>query len=329
MRKILLLSAAVAVTLAGCSKSDEFNDGQQTELTFFNMMQKNATKGYITGTEFKESTLGDRDMQISAYLHSQTGPDMSYFSDKTFKKNSSDNYWQNYESSTYKPLYWPIGGTLDFLAFSAKDMSKLTDVTWNNATSVSMKVTPDYLQDDIVFAYTPGKTSESVGTNLTEKKGCVPMQFKHSQAWIQINVKASDADIVTVKSISLVNVNNDGKLTVNSSESNVTANWDFTEASASADITETTDKALTTTSVLYKEWLIPEQKKTSIDITYTLANNTSVVLKYNYDLSGGSEGYWQQGKKYVYNVTITATEITVDPSMTDWTAETPVNIDIE
>lgn len=76
--------------------------------------------------------------------------------------------------------------------------------------------------------------------------------------------------------------------------------------------------AATSDDCSYLDMLLPQQAKTAFIIKYVLAGRPE-VLEYRYDLSAGHRN-WEMGTKYVYDIDFVISEITVSPTVTEWTA---------
>jgi hypothetical protein len=75
--------------------------------------------------------------------------------------------------------------------------------------------------------------------------------------------------------------------------------------------------------------LVIPSNQTSFTINYTItqpvADGTPNIFNYTYNLDGD----WTMAKKYVYNITMTLSEILIEPSVTPWgdAIETTPNLD--
>lgn len=325
MKKFFVFAAAAALLLgtASCNKIDSNRGAEpafQKELTFNSV---SFTKGYVTGAVFYDTAVEQmhlatpattpRSMWLSAYLTPQDGSAVNYFVNEKFDINAngeSDNLWHHSPK-----LYWPLDGTLSFLAYSAKTQLTGTNCVWDDANAANkliLNMSEAQSQDDVVYAAVANNSSSSAS---------VPMVFNHTQAWIEFDIKANTADLITVKDITLNNIYMKGELTINGGVS-PSHSWDFRSFSASdypmesnfvsaSDLFYEYDTAVPTTS-RFLDMLIPAQSQTSFVITYTLAGQSN-LLTYKYDMNTAS---WEAGKKYVYSITFDPQEITVTPSVT-------------
>lgn len=303
-----------------------------------------------------EATTTSRVMNISAYLYAQDGTEKNYFIDKTFKERETTAVWHNYVENTETPIFWPINSKLDFLALSFTKGSKFTDETSNKTLTEKVKfdnsncaskavikvVSGDASQDDILFA---SKSQQSASDNKaagvpydgettpkTYASACLPLTFQHAQAWIEFALMANQKEVITIEKIELEDIFNGGELTVENNNGNAKATWSFrTEESknipmetkataAGVTANDFGSKLLDSEKPTYFDMLIPEQAKTAFIITYKLLNNAQLesaaqTLTYRFELNHEN---WLMGYKYVYNITMDAYEITVNPEVKTW-----------
>ena len=336
MKRTLVIIALAVLALTGCNKEMAHNpiasnnDGELSVLP----MESNgsiATRGYVEGSKFQETLYESlhksprsaadsayRTMQISAYLYPQNGEQKNYFVDKTYAKGASDDLWHNTKTDgTVDPIYWPVGGTLDFLAYSvsAKDSKNITAV-WNSedaANNVTLKVPAENSQNDILFASAYGIESRSSAQ-------AVAMKFNHAQAWLEFVLTGSTDDvntdgIVTLKRIELENVYNAGTLAIDNNNGNATAKWNFTgEQRQNIEVDNCYGVAKLNAAPQYLDMLIPQQTKTAFVLYYTLGSSAK-ELSYRFTTD---QKTWLMGEKYVYSINIKTSEVTVKPSVTEW-----------
>lgn len=331
--KKYLFSAVAMLALVACNKESapvSFSDGESAlvnnEIAVNTAAQK--TKGYITGTDFFDTAIAQlhegtpettaREMKLSAYLTPQSGDAGNYFVDFTFAKGADEN-WHHTPA-----VYWPIAGTLDFLAYSSATPFDAKDVVWNekNASeSVVLTVLEDHTQDDIVYASAYGKKSE-------DGADAVAMEFQHTQAWLEFQIKVANENMkekIAIKEIVIEKVYNSGELTIAKGTTGAKAEWSFRREQSKDIVFEdnynlygSSEGGVLTNAldeeISYMDMLLPEQPKTSFVITYYLAGQDK-ELQYRYDLSDSN---WVMGEKYVYAITFTVNEITVAPTVKEY-----------
>lgn len=327
MRKTIIFAAIAAVAFTACNKDVAPVSAQDQQEISINSIA--LTKGYVEGTDFTETAFdklhdasavqADRKLWMSAYLTPQSGTPGNYFVGQEFSKNAngeSDNLWHHSPK-----VYWPIGAQgVDFLAYSALKPVSGTALNWNadNAASkLILDVSEDYLQDDILFGAVAGRQ--------TNAGAPVAMTFKHAQAWIQFQIKVEDAsmeDIVKIKDITISNLYTRGELTINGGAT-PSASWNFKKEIASdyamADTFSILAPNYIKKDVGFMDMLVPEQAQTSFVMHYTLEGQDN-ALEYKYELGTAT---WEQGKKYIYEITIKPYEIVVEPTVTQFDVVNP------
>jgi len=350
MKKILVFSAAIAaLSLTSCNKEDApaMKNNVQNEICAVNVT---ATKGYVIDNKFEDTPYDEihdtapsanrapRTMLLSAYLTPQDSKAVAgdYFVAKEFAKGDTDELWH-----ANPKVYWPLGGTLDFLAVSTKEAFPERNISWdkdNASDEVVIYVTDQYTQDDIIFAGTTGKKVAETGAN----PGNVALTFNHAQAWIEFQLKVADTEsenLIHVKDITIENVYKQGELTIIRRGSSAEAEWSFRGEIAKDALMEDTFGVTVdsigspkqwntlTDDVQYMDMLLPEQEQTSFVMTYVLAGQPDVELTYRYDLTKTSTVNWEMGKKYVYEINCTISEITVTPSVVEFAEGTVTNFE--
>lgn len=319
MKKILLFSTVVFLAIVGCQKEEikVYENSNELSLSPISANGNMATRGYVESEVFEETYCANlhsadkpaatpRTMQMSAYLHPQNGMEGNYFVDKTFAKNG--DYWH-----ATPAIYWPVGGNLDFLAFSLTSeaqYNKSISVKWdaeNAASKVTLTVPAENSQNDILFASAANIKAQRTST-------VVPMQFKHAQAWLEFQLSGS-SDVVNVKRIELEDVYNAGTLTINNNGGDALAQWDFTGQKAQTiPVDNLEGVSVLAGKAEFMDMLIPQQPKTAFVLYYTLGKDEQ-VLSYRFTTD---QKTWLMGEKYIYRININANEITVDPSVTTW-----------
>lgn len=321
MKKILVFAAmAATLTLVSCNQKPgiEIPSNAKQELSINTVA---LTKGYVEGADFLDTPYdklhdasavkADRALNMSAYVTPQSGEAGNYFVAEPFTKNANgetDNLWHHAPK-----VYWPLGGTLDFLAYSCTKSFPGTAVKWdesNAASKLVLDVPEDFLQDDLLYGAVAGRQ--------TNDGASVAMVFNHTQAWIQFQIKVKEAsmeNVVKVKDIMIENLYTRGELTITGGAT-PDAQWNFKKETAidypMDDTNAILSPAFIGSTVGYMDMLVPEQAQTKFVMHYTLAGSDN-VLEYSYDLAAAQ---WQKGKKYIYEIVFAPYEITVTPSVT-------------
>ena len=343
MKKIIITLAAASAALCACNKEaatvSPLETPNEVSMIAFNNI---GTRGYVEGELFADTPYNKlhkpayepkvaddgRTMLISSFLTPQSGVPGTYFKEATYKYSATDTFWHNFVEDELAPIYWPLGGQLDFLALSVTNDIPAGALTWdeeNIANSFTLQASDAFKQDDILFS---SVSSRKVGVDPK-----VEMRFKHAQAWIQFQLNDGDASnggesIVTVQKVELVNIYSKGAVTVYNNLGNTFAKWDFRletrmdvpmddtyGVTASPLVAKDGVEGEGTDTIGYMDMLIPEQPKTGFRITYKLEGQEN-VLSYYHELEHES---WLMGNKYIYKIDFGTNEITVDPSVESFT----------
>lgn len=298
MKRILYPLFVLAATLSvSCSKSVDAVVSSESEMALSPVVQKSATKGIINGTTFPTT----RSMVVSADLMADTGGTGNYFSNIGFSYNSGQSVWV--PANTY---FWPLTGGLEMLAYSAGSAS--VTPTWTNATKVVLSCA-DCTADDILMGGLTGAKPSSKS-----------IAFKHCLAKASLNVSASVASVVKVKSVTL-NFKKGATLTITKSAGSSTVSvatsltgsaTNNTMFSGNQTVTATAAALGTNGSPI----LVPAQTPASMTITYSLTNNNGESG--NMTVTKTLSTAMVAGSAYTYNIVFTLTGITVTATLTDW-----------
>lgn len=250
------------------------------------------TRGLVEGaTLYDSATDSYRPLYVTAYLHAQHGSDSPYFTGECFSRDVLS--WKHTPS-----LYWPIGGVIDFIAYSAASPFLESDVIWgagNSAERMRLHVGADRTQDDILF----GSVWHAAGS---PGGGSTDMTLYHSQARIDVTavLSAGAAAIpVVIKDVILRNTYLMGVLNIENNYGSPTYAWDFRSAEARnrsmEDLSGVYGSVLTSSTVSVG-MLIPEQPMQAIEVHYSVGGvDDTAVLPL-------SHGTWIAGRRYVYSL---------------------------
>ena len=353
MKKLFVLSCVALATLASCSKSEDIEAPQAQKEIAFNVAT-DKSRAPIEGTSFADG----QKIYVSAY----NSVSEKYFKGVEFSKDTNGTTWKagkywpvngitSFLAYAYTPTANPKSNNA---AGNDQAQTVIGDPTWGKfyADEVSFNITNGFFNSDEDDKQTSTPYVDLVyasGEQKAEKDySSVSMKFNHTGAWVVFNVKLKD-DLdgakVTLNSFQLANLFKGGKVVVdNTTYAGAKASWDFTDVAA-ADYDVESFTTLTQLKADTKDpqgnvtakgdytfgAIIPEQNQTAIKFNYTLTSTattaafTPQTATYEYPLSRFDK--WVMGKKYVYNITITFDEITIKPSVENWT-ETTSNVDI-
>lgn len=314
MKKVFIGAAAMIIALASCSKISVVNNDAPQEIGL-KAIAGTMTKAPIT--EFGNDT----NMGVYAdYKGAATGSVyQAYFADFEFHKNGSS--WAGWKNGSHSPKYYPVSGTLDFFAYSPKcnaitaGRDGETGLTF--AYTLADNKTNQY--DVLVSEIRSGVPKPNAATD-------VAIKFKHALSLIDINVKRTGSATILVKSITLSGTNHQGTATVvyadRDNETVPSISWVATDALGSdlintgltlgndfSDYNTGADLLVVPTTGVEK----------SMTIVYTI--DGGIDLSHTFSL--GNTGNWEPSTKYTYDITVGPLEITIAPSINDWTPATP------
>ena len=331
MKRSIILITVAALALVGCTKVQDVYTGAPQEIAFTSlaMPSTRAVNESATGT-----ALPDQSIWVSAY---STATSASYFADIEFGKNyvggatgGSDNYW----GAKTTAQYWPLSPTrLNFLGItgvaSHDDIASFTHagatITWNHQTTVA-----DY--NDVMYGVGTGTVTQPSGNALVYSGTTVAMPFKHALAFVEFKVavgNASYADAIRVNKIEVKNMVK--KATFALTSTTTTTDTDSQAASGvwskTADAADVADvdvpgsdvyNTTAPTATLTRDGILLVPCKSGAEgfdsftkfiIHFTMNNNA-----YTYEYTPATTKL-EQGHKYTYNITLTLTEIRINPTV--------------
>ena len=301
---IFLVAAAVT---ASCTKNviDLPSGGS---ISFAPVAEK-STKAIIEGTSYPTT----ESFVVSAY---HEGSD-AYFEDLEASYNNSIALW---ETSTAE--YWPLAGSLDFIAYSPSSASGVTiDSDGVSATDYTIQ-TSAQMTTDLCYA-------EATVADCSNHPESVPLVFNHALSQVVFRVKAADYyenTTLSMTSLSIGGIYSVGDFSEGAWE-NQDTEYSYTLSSTSTALTysETTPVAADVCSYLF----IPQEfgLNAALRVGYSITQNVSGN---NYTLTnppvsiplGSSLAAWEPGKKYIYTINIGMNNvITFTASTVGWQDE--------
>ena len=306
-----VLAACLTAVAVSCSDPDDHEIVLSDKAITMSVVAQPQTKGYVTGTAMEESPSQPRTIWLTAWYHRQDGGQEEYFRDQSFAVKS-DALWHR-----DPVVFWPLGGQLDFTAYSAGEPFSEAQVAWDRGVTtdrLALTVDRARTQDDILFGYVPARAA--LGGIP------VPVAFKHSQAWLEFRVRAKDAasaGVVTLHEIYVEDIYTTGALSVIHPFGYAEGQWSFRfdrrEDTTVDDVTGIYGSLMQTTPAVL-DWLLPEQKMKTFVMRYSLKGG-DMVMEHEFTLP---DAYWQMGRKYVYDIIVSPQQIEFLPSVLDWDA---------
>lgn len=283
---VLLLAASLA---SGCSERGPEEEACELRFSSTEAAFLPATRGLVEGVALSDTESGARPLRITAYLHPQSGEEMTYLLNAEFTRDGDT--WKHSPA-----VYWPVGGTMDMIAYSAGTPFSEYDIDWatpNCARKIRIAVGDDRTRDDILY----GACWNEAGSSATA------LSMHHSQALLEFRMGldgGSSADCSVTK-ITLKNIHLAGDLIIDNNAGDPEHRWEFRRYTAADCVLADTDSVfgVPLTSAPISTWiLIPEQAMTSIVFDYVIDGTAKTTT---YDLPGAN---WIAGRRYTYEVTL-------------------------
>ena len=356
MKKFLYLAAVAAATmsLAGCNKdmTPTVKGLNGPEISIRTVGANSITKSAMNGTAFPQGY----DMLVSAYrnLGPNAGEDVAadYFEGIRFGYDDTSGSWK----SEMGVKYYPLDGTLDFLAvasagINASGTGSVPTAVWGESSNVAKKVVltvPDNSAkfDDLMYGASNAEGLSASGTGITFKHAMTSVVFL---AKCNVAYNAGTNAGITVDGITIDGAKHSGTLTVSNPSAgggsgDLSAAWSslgdaqthvaarvwnasntgiLTNESALANLNlGTASKALASYPFGEAYVILPPQAAVPFTVTYTIhngfASDGSTPLNKQVQYQYIPSGTWDMGKKNVYEVEFDLTEILVNPDIVDW-----------
>lgn len=335
MKKIILSIVAVAA-LAACTKS-EVEYETPAEIGFAPVAH-NITKSVAgVGTDATFPT----DLDLYIYANAQTQNADGTLKDEwitPYFKNVQFEHKENNIFDGTPAQYWPNVKSLIFAGYSQA------------CNSTSLNPTMDFAKNELTInGYVQDNSKTATGANdlmwfpttsaYTKQANAIGVELQHACSWITVKVQgdATTANNYLLKDITINNLYHKG----NAACGATSATWSSygnqsNENLYHKDAGETFpgDKAKVFENVANNMVVLP-QTPTSIDVTYSYVSQsgldpiTETVKGINLKVSDtAADNKWESGKHYVYTLTITATEILVQPTVDGWDAPTTPGLKI-
>lgn len=354
MKKIVFMAIAVSMTITGCVKNEKLNGGaaENLKIGFEAPAVSGITRGSIVAGEISTPYPQAEHFTVFALYfdgnYTAFADGKLYMDDAETAYNADDNTWDT-ETAGGQAYYWPNNGTLTFGAYSPSGAADDCTVAWGATgftfTNFTVKTNPAEHYDLMFSERSYDRTSSTGGT--TTYNG-VDINFKHALSSVVYKVKASEEyanHTITVTSIKLINAYQKGTFNQNLADTNAavteSAAWSGQDNENTAGYEAvTTEQPLTTTAVSLNSpnpiIILPQQlahagaNNVSLDVTYTIDNDTAVVEQHStIDIS---DGYglteFEMGKRYIFTLQFGLDKITFSPEVEAWADQT-VTPDIE
>ena len=237
------------------------------------------------------------------------GMDIYKSTSQSFDEKSTTLTWDGTNSTwTYSPtIYWAGQGDASYFralspAASTTAMTQGNDVLWGFACDADADTSKVGTQNEV---------------KITPRTGDVPLRFRHAMSKITVQLVSSGeaAVVLTDALISITNLANTGTLdlvkgTIQAGEKQSEPIDGF--CSASHPVADKTK--------LDNYCVIPQSIGNDAVLTVKLADGTTYSLPLNTckDSSGQSIAAWEQGRHYVYTITLTKGSISFRALIKEW-----------
>ena len=344
--KRFALAALILGSLAACTKSNI--QYELTEEISLQPVAEKATKAAYTGTAYGDRAPAfnvwawwadvDSGTSIADFLSS--GKIDSYIDKGEFVHRNNGSWGGTI------PYYWPPEGSLVFAGYSpaetlggtftydiqngdfkvedyiqSSDIAQTVDLMWFDRTDISYN------------------SNRNKNSNSQDVNG-VPVIFHHALSWLEFRVKRNDGlpDNWLVTELELTGIETKAYF-----NSNDTPQWTGQDVSHDIRVWNGSYLAQPTYKVLESTpngvIVIPQQcaeGKANLKVTYNLKKYDGTEDSWlraqtvTLPLTAGTDGNsWLPGKKYVYTIVFGNNEIRIAPTVTDWTDEGNVNIEVQ
>lgn len=316
IRLLLLLAAALTLLLAACTNRPEPPQPEAPaeiclEANVWQMMQGAPAPRRAMTYDNAAALQTEGIFTCYAYNKNTT----------TVYINGSTVNWDNPEwLFADGKHYWPAEGALDFFAYMpATPPSYIADLTYNATSSPSVTHDVSFVCTDLPmtnagqsdalkeFVYAMTLDQDKAGTNTSAQPtaGKVALTFLHPFARIKLQLSASQPKDVTISTITLKTIQNNGTYTHSdgwtpsgaTSDFVVTLNQDFVATGAA--------QALGETAYL----MVPQAWAGTIEVDATWKEWGKEKTE---TLTASVPTTWELGYSYTYNFTISDYDLKVD-----------------
>jgi hypothetical protein len=338
MKKSLFFVCIATLGLSACYKAETVVTEQPQEIGF-KAISSNATKAdaQLEGTVLNTTY----SIYASATQKNPAGviENAAFFVDQRFWTDNdpvtASSQYRAWGTDAAAPIYWPVGGvSIDFLAYAMPTKKHVVPGTsvengapvaayekqaTDAASEVAFKDWDTYAnQVDLLYAANNAAKSSTSGA-----ENYVKLSFKHAQALLVFQAKVNTANAVTINSITINGLKVKGTFTVDNSRNDLVASWSNLEAvtgenviAAGADPDDDNLKEAIAATTGYAQigstLLIPEQPRLNFTINYTMGGKD---MNYTYNEARGT---WEMGKKYIYKLDMTLSEIILTEDVQDF-----------
>ena len=282
-----------ALLLSACSKSEA--DRPDNVISFAPVAAK-PTKAIISGTTYPTS----ESFVVSAF-HNGTA---AYFEDLTATYSNSNSLW-----ATTEAQYWPLGGSLDFIAYSPASAGLTIDATDGvTATDYTVQTTAQ-MTTDLCYA-------SATVADCSNHPDAVPLTFSHALSQIVFRVKAAayyttntTTVALSMTSLSLSGIYSVGDFAAGAWSNQNTA-YTYTLSNSATSLTydgNNDPNVIDVCAYLYLPQTISADARLNVGYTISQTVSGTPFTVENPPVSiplRNTVTEWQPGKKYIYTINI-------------------------
>lgn len=344
MKKLFFIAAIAGAALVSCTKNELAPSvTEQEEISFAAPVVGAQTKvnGAIGATYHTDESFDVWCVYNTTNGISEWGG-TPYFNDIKAIYDSSLGGW-----ALSPKYYWPATGYLSFVAMSPSignatsyDQAKGFQITEAWSQGATQDAIIDLMYSEPTFNcqkssyddYGDGKDDDNDSGNF--KYNGVDLTFKHALSYITFQIKTA-ADYSTTTKFRLNTITLSGAYTTGTFNQKVTDPWTektdgatgtyiaYTNASG-LDFNNTAVAAPSETgkeTILLPQTLVAGQQKITLNYQISTDNGTTWIDQVQEaDLKNATVEEWEMGKKYTYTISISMTEIILDPAVAAWDA---------
>ena len=286
MKKATFSAVALAALLLAACQSEEENPQTDTRVAL-QVTSGIQTRAYDATWEANDP--------IGIFGNTHTETPMEWSNNVQYVTVTGDGTFAPAQDDV--PIYLPIDGTaVDFVAYYPYTKTLADGVYTVDVTDQSIQKNIDLMAAGVE---TTDRVSHSVAFN-----------FEHKLSKIYLTFKAGE-DMTTADLAGM---------TVQLTGQQTKATFDVTQPESEVSVTAgnpvTLNLKTSAEGTSAEGIVLPSDDFNAMTLHLVLANNAGY---FNWDLNGSEAEKFEAGKKYVYDITVNKTRLSVTSSITDWT----------
>ena len=286
MKKATFSAVALAALLLAACQSEEENPQTDTRVAL-QVTSGIQTRAYDATWEANDP--------IGIFGYTQTETPMEWSNNVQYVTVTGDGTFAPAQGEV--PIYLPIDGTaVDFVAYYPYAKTLADGVYTVDVTEQSDQSAIDLMAAGVE---TTDRVSHSVAFNFVHKLSKIYLTFKAGE-----DMTTADLAGMTVQ------------LTGQQTKATFDVTQPESEVSVTAGNPVTLNLKTSADGTSAEGIVLPSDDFNAMTLHLVLANNAGY---FNWDLNGSDAEKFEAGKKYVYDITVNKTRLSVTSSITDWT----------